>query len=91
MADHTPNINRSKVFDRVVNILATEYVPGTQKKLFPTIRELLCFAALLGFSEQRRSPLDRSSGVVDVLHIRKNSDTVHLVAAPTLSNRYRRR
>jgi dnd system-associated protein 4 len=41
-------------------------VPGADRKLFPTIRELLCFAALLGFSEQRRVPLDRSQGVEDI-------------------------
>jgi dnd system-associated protein 4 len=41
-------------------------VPGTDRRLFPTIRELLCFAALLGFSEQRRVPLDRSQGTEDV-------------------------
>ena len=38
-------------------------IPGSDRKLFPTIRELLCFAALLGFSEQRRVPLDRAAGV----------------------------
>jgi dnd system-associated protein 4 len=41
-------------------------IPGSDRKLFPTIRELLCFAALLGFSEQRRIPLDRSQGVEDI-------------------------
>ena len=43
-----------------------EKLPGTQRTLFPTIRELLCFAALLGYSEERRLPLDKEKGVEDV-------------------------
>ena len=41
-------------------------LPGTERTLFPTIRELLCFAALLGYSEKRRLPLDTDKGVEDV-------------------------
>lgn len=66
MADRAPNINRSKVHEELVQRLCAQTVPGSDRKLFPTIRELLCFAALLGFSEQRRVPLDRSKGVEDV-------------------------
>lgn len=61
-----PNINRSRVYEDIVQKLAGQNVPGTDRRLFPTIRELLCFAALLGFSEERRIPLDRSQGVEDV-------------------------
>ena len=43
-----------------------EKAPGADRTLFPTIRELLCFAALLGYSEERRLPLDRERGVEDV-------------------------
>lgn len=66
MVDRTPNINRSRVHEELVQQLAAQNVPGTDRRLFPTIRELLCFAALLGFSEQRRVPLDREAGVEDV-------------------------
>ncbi len=66
MADRTPNINRSRVYEDLVQKLAMQIIPGTDRKLFPTIRELLCFAALLGFSEKRRVPLDRSQGVEDI-------------------------
>ena len=41
-------------------------LPGTERTLFQTIRELLCFAALLGYSENRRLPLDKDKGVEDV-------------------------
>jgi hypothetical protein len=64
MADRAPNIHRSRVHEELVQRLSMQNVPGSERKLFPTIRELLCFAALLGFSEQRRVPLDRSQGVM---------------------------
>jgi dnd system-associated protein 4 len=60
------NINRSKQYEDIVQLLATQKLPGSDRSLFPTIRELLCFAALLGYSEKRRVPLDRSKGVEDV-------------------------
>ena len=66
MADRAPNINRSKLHEDIVQRLSAQNVPGSDRKLFPTIRELLCFAALLGFSEKRRVPLDRSAGVEDI-------------------------
>lgn len=66
MTARGPNINRSKVYEEYVQKLAALPLPGTDRRLFPTIRELLCFAALLGFSEKRRLPLDRSQGVEDV-------------------------
>ena len=61
-----PNINRSRVHEDMVQRLSTQKLPGTDRTLFPTIRELLCFAALLGYSEQRRLPLDREKGTEDV-------------------------
>jgi dnd system-associated protein 4 len=66
MAPLTPNINRSRVHEELVQRLAGAMVRESERRLFPTIRELLCFAALLGFSEKRRAPLDRSKGVEDV-------------------------
>jgi dnd system-associated protein 4 len=66
MPDRAPNINRSRVYEELVQRLSMQNIPGSDRKLFPTIRELLCFAALLGFSEKRRTPLDRSAGVEDV-------------------------
>ncbi len=61
-----PNINRSRIHEDIVQRLAGQPLPGLDRRLFPTIRELLCFAALLGFSEKRRVPLDRSQGVEDI-------------------------
>jgi dnd system-associated protein 4 len=66
MVVRAPNINRSRIYEDIVQRLAGQTLPGSDRRLFPTIRELLCFAALLGFSEQRRTPLDRSQGVEDI-------------------------
>ena len=61
-----PNINRSRIHEDMVQRFAMLKLPGADRTLFPTIRELLCFAALLGYSEGRRVPLDRDAGVEDV-------------------------
>lgn len=62
----SPNIYRALTNEDVVQRLCSDKVAGINATVFPTIRELLCFAALLGFSKKRRIPLDRSSGVEDV-------------------------
>ncbi|MCY4306507.1 MAG: DNA phosphorothioation-associated protein 4 [Aestuariivita sp.] len=67
MSVRSRNINRSRIYeDSVVQKLAVNKLYDSERSLFPTIRELLCFAALLGYSEDRRIPLDRSEGVEDV-------------------------
>jgi len=66
MVDRAPNINRSNIHEEFVQRMSMLKVPGSDRTLFPTIRELLCFAALLGFSEKRRVPLDRAAGVQDI-------------------------
>jgi len=50
----------------MVQRLTSEKPHGKDCTLFPTIRELLCFAALLGYSQNRRMPLDKGKGVEDV-------------------------
>ena len=62
----SPNINRSRIHEDMVQRLAMQKLPNTERTLFPTIRELLCFAALLGYSEKRRVPIDKEKGVEDV-------------------------
>ena len=66
MSSRAPNINRSRIHEEMVQRLAMQKLPDTDRTLFPTIRELLCFAALLGYSEKRRIPLDRDKGVEDI-------------------------
>jgi len=61
-----PNINRSGGNELMVQRLCVEKLPELGKSLFPTIREFMSFAALLGYSEGRRIPLDRKAGVEDI-------------------------
>jgi dnd system-associated protein 4 len=78
------NINRSRIHEEMVQRLAMIKLPGADRTLFPTIRELLCFAALLGYSEGRRIPLDRSEGTEDVSYQqferRDAEDLIFLIA-----------
>ena len=60
------NINRSRVHEPMVQRLCTDKLPELGKSLFPTIREFMAFSALLGYSEGRKIPLDKSHGVEDI-------------------------
>ena len=90
MSARTPNINRSRVHEDMVQLLAMEKLPGAQRTVFPTIRELLCFAALLGFSEQRRLPIDKTKGVEDVSYQQFErgdaEDLIYLIALAETKN-----
>ena len=66
MIVRSTNINRSRNHEDMIQRLAMLKLPDAERTLFPTIRELLCFAALLGYSEDRRLPLDPSAGTEDV-------------------------
>lgn len=66
MTDRAPNINRSKIHEEMVQRLAVQKIPPAGHSLFPTIRELLCFSALLGYSQGIRIPLDSVAGKEDV-------------------------
>jgi dnd system-associated protein 4 len=84
MNSRAPNINRSRAHEDMVQRLAMQKLPGTDRTLFPTIRELLCFAALLGYSENRRLPLDRDKGFEDVSYQQfergEAEDLIYLIA-----------
>lgn len=77
-----PNINRSRIHEKMVQRLAVDPLPELGKRLFPTIREFLCFSALLGYSEGRRIPLDRSEGIEDVSYQQfERNEAVEIVYA----------
>ena len=90
MNARAPNINRSRIHEDMVQRLAMMKLPGADRTLFPTIRELLCFAALLGYSEGRRIPLDRDAGVEDVSYQQfergEAEDLIYLIALAETKN-----
>lgn len=63
------SINRSKEFEPFVQKLAGEKAymhHKSGKKLFPTIRELLTFCALIGFQNNKKIPIDKDKGAIDI-------------------------
>ena len=55
MMRHLKPVKRSKTFDQMVETRSKSNQGGS--KLFTTIRELMCFAAMLGFAEGKRVPI----------------------------------
>ena len=51
-------IRRPVEFEDIVRRLAEEPHPTCGKSMFSTMRELVCFAAALGFEVNRRVPID---------------------------------
>ncbi len=83
------NIDRSRIHEDMVQRLCSSKTAGG-RSLFPTIREFLCFAALLGYSEGRKTPLDRSKGVEDVSYQQFErgdaEDLIYLIALAHTKN-----
>jgi dnd system-associated protein 4 len=77
------NVRRNLSHEVIVKLLSEKAHPKTQRSLFPTMRELQCFAAALGFQENRRNPLEGKTAEIDG-RIFENSelatDMVYLIA-----------
>jgi dnd system-associated protein 4 len=60
-------IRRSEQFEEMVRQLAESQHPKVTppRSIFPTMRDLMCFAAVLGFEYQRRRPLQAKTYEVD--------------------------
>lgn len=77
------NVRRNSEHDRIVRQLAETQHPGIGRPIFPTIRDLLCFAAVLGFHFARRTPLGTQVTELDsrtIINHQPTFDTVCLVA-----------
>lgn len=59
------SIRRSAEHEELVRRLANEPHPDADRSIFPTMRELVCFAAVLGFQENKRTPLSGKSHDID--------------------------
>jgi dnd system-associated protein 4 len=60
-------IKRSAQFEDMVRQLAEMQHPGASppRSIFPTMRDLMCFAAVLGFECERRRPLQAKTNEID--------------------------
>lgn len=72
-------IKRSEKFEDLVRRLAVDEHPVTKKSIFDTIRKLMCFAAVLGFENDRRSKLQDSTNDVDSRQVEKSQETQDLI------------
>ena len=59
------SVQRDIKHEPLVRQLAETVNPATKRSLFPTMRELLCFAAALGFQMDRRVSLGEETAEVD--------------------------
>ena len=58
-------IRRSKRHESLVRQLAESTHPHASRPIFPTMRELICFAAVLGFECDKKKPLDAMTMEID--------------------------
>jgi dnd system-associated protein 4 len=58
-------IRRSQQFEETVRRLAEVQHPEAGRSVFPTMRELVCFAAVLGFECERKRPIDPQTNEID--------------------------
>lgn len=54
-------IKKNSDLDPIVRRLADTPHPSTRQAIFPTLRDLLCFAAILGFEMETRVPIHTQS------------------------------
>jgi len=82
-------VRRSEEFENLVQRLGNTEHPITKKSLFPTIRDVTCFAAILGFENDARKQLSSSTNEVDA-RIWSNSqqalDLLYLIALASEKN-----
>ena len=72
------SIYRSKEHAETIRKL-TERNPETHVAVFPTIKALQCFAAVIGFDQKRRKKLDRSNVENIEWHTFENTNHTHYI------------
>lgn len=74
----TQSINRSKEHALTIKIL-TDKDPNTDKAVFPTIKALQCFAAVVGFADGERKQLTRGNTENIEWHIFENGNLTQYI------------
>lgn len=77
------SIRRPEVYEETVRKLAEQSHPGSGKSMFGTMRELVCFAAALGFEARRRLPLAGATNEIDARIFERSDaalDLLYLIA-----------
>jgi len=58
-------IRRSKEYQALIETLVEKKDPETGVSVFPTIKDLQCYAAMLGFQKGERRPLNKKADELD--------------------------
>lgn len=72
-------IKRSKQFEPLIRQLAETNHPEAGRPVFPTMRELMCFAAVLGFEKQRKKPLEQVTLEIDGRTFENHQQSLDLI------------
>ena len=78
-------IRRPAEFEDLVRRLAEESHPTCSKSIFATMRELICFAAALGFQVKRRVPVDGPTNEIDARIFERSETAMDLFYLIALS------
>jgi len=79
-------IRRSKKYEDLVRHLAEAIHPHASRPIFPTMRELICFAAVLGFERERKRPLDATMMEIDGRTFENHQQSLDLIYLIALSD-----
>jgi len=77
------NLKRSKKWSELVDRYAVNPHPRTNRSIFPTIREFVAFAAVIGVAMDRKGTLDSSCDELDSRNYTINDsfmDTIFMIA-----------
>lgn len=82
-------VRRSKRHEGLVRQLAEANHPHASRPIFPTMRELMCFAAVLGFEKDRKRQLDGTTSEIDgrtFENHQQSLDLIYLIALADAKN-----
>jgi dnd system-associated protein 4 len=80
------SIKRSKQFEPLVRQLAESGHSEVGRPIFPTMRELICFAAVLGFEKQRKKDLDHATIEIDGRTFENHQQSIDLIYLISLAD-----
>ena len=72
-------LKRSKQHETLVRQLAELNHPEAGRPIFPTMRELMCFAAMVGFEKQRKKPLGEATMEIDGRTFESHQQSIDLI------------
>jgi dnd system-associated protein 4 len=72
-------IKRSKKYEGIVRQLAEAVHPHASRPIFPTMRELICFAAVVGFERDKKRPLDTATMEIDGRTFENHQQSLDLI------------